>query len=72
MKVLLWFEDALANSYKIQLWYSKIYCSQETIILQSHDKMEAYIPLKHVQYWMRILRENLKRKEIKRWSSEVV
>ena len=47
MKELIWFEDALANGYQNQLWYSKI------IVLQFHDEMETYNPLMHIHYRMR-------------------
>ena len=55
MKELLCFEDALANDYQIQLWYSK------TIVLQSHDDMNTTITDTHnslnEEQWEETLRE---------------
>ena len=50
----------------------KDFCSQKIIVLQSHDEMETYT------YWHRdppeweIVRGNLKRKESKRWLSDIL
>jgi hypothetical protein len=61
MKELLWFEDALANGYQRQLWYSKI------IVLKSHDKMDTYNDWHTYSTGWETMRGNLDRKESKRW-----
>ena len=66
MNELLWFEDALANSYQRQWWYSNI------IVIQSHDEMDTTSTDTHTPLNEEQQKENQKKKENKRYTNYVL
>ena len=57
MKELLWFEDALANDYQRQLWYSKTIVLSWLLLYKISWRDGNYSLLTHIPHWLENIEE---------------